>query len=361
MMMTFPKGAYNLLKLQFMAKNNPVYKNIGFDIETIKKAFYVTTKLYEIRSSPELAEILGIPKILAPFSHIKISGNEKYLINCNLVENRSTYSFKSTPGVVYPSRLLAVAPLRNGCYPELSIQSGKNIINNLTLEILTENLETPNFGDNVITYVLKVLVNQKICILHYLKMEMAKLFVSNKLVMLYKNSKTRLNIMKLCARSINDITIFFLKFLYQLGHFLLSQVRLVKGPPFLVLAFPLGPHWEAIGLVCGLLSVLTGAIAKEVSHKVTKHEQTVAICQSAVNSIKDRISKALNDNKISDEEFHNIISELDKYNEMKRDIRTNNRKNIEKNIPNEADLKKQIRLEIMKKIQAVSINHLQSK
>ena len=118
-MMTFPKGAYNLLKLQFMVKNNPVYKNIGFDIETIKKAFYVTTKLYEIRSSPELAEILGIPKILAPFSHIKISGNEKYLINCNLVGNRSSYSFKSTPGVVYPSRLLAVAPLRNGCYPEL--------------------------------------------------------------------------------------------------------------------------------------------------------------------------------------------------------------------------------------------------
>ena len=80
-----------------------------------------------------------------------------------------------------------------------------------------------------------------------------------------------------------------------------------------------------------------------------------------MNSIKDRISKALNDNKISDDEFHNIISELDKYNEMKRDIRTKNRKDIQKNIPNEADLKKQIRLEIMKKLQAVSINHLESK
>ena len=359
MMMTFPKGAYNLLKLQFMAKNNPVYKNIGFDIETIKKAFYVTTKLYEIRSSPELAEILGIPKILAPFSHIKISGNEKYLINCNLVENRSSYSFKSTPGVVYPSRLLAVAPLRNGCYPELSIQSGKNIINNLTLEILTENLETPNFGDNEITYVLKVLVNQKICILHYLKMEMAKLFVSNKLVMLYKNSKTRLNIMKLCARSINDITIFFSKVSVSAGT--LSFISSASGVGTALSGVGLPAGASPIGLVCGLLSVLTGAIAREVSHKVTKHEQTVAICQSEVNSIKDRISKALNDNKISDEEFHNIISELDKYNEMKRDIRTNNRKNIEKNIPNEADLKKQIRLEIMKKIQAVSINHLESK
>ena len=68
-----------------------------------------------------------------------------------------------------------------------------------------------------------------------------------------------------------------------------------------------------------------------------------------MNSIKDRISKALNDNKISDEEFHNIISELDKYNEMKQDIRNKNRRDFEKNIPNEADLKKQIRLKIMKK------------
>ena len=58
-----------------------------------------------------------------------------------------------------------------------------------------------------------------------------------------------------------------------------------------------------------------------------------------MNSIKDRISKALNNNKISDEEFHNIISELDKYNEMKRDIRNKNRRDFEKNIPNEAELK----------------------
>ena len=113
----------------------------------------------------------------------------------------------------------------------------------------------------------------------------------------------------------------------------------------------------AIGLICGILSVFTGAVAKKVSHKINKHEQTVAICQSKVNSIKDRISKALNDNKISDE-FHNIISEVDKYNEMKRDIRNST---IEKNIPNEVALKKKIRLEMMKKLQAVSINHLESK
>ena len=44
-MMTFPKGAYNLLKLQFMVNNNPVYKNIGFDIETIKKGILCYNKI----------------------------------------------------------------------------------------------------------------------------------------------------------------------------------------------------------------------------------------------------------------------------------------------------------------------------
>ena len=129
------------------------------------------------------------------------------------------------------------------------------------------------------------------------------------------------------------------------------------GTALSVVGLPAGASLGAIGLICGILSVLTGAVAKKVSNKINKHEQTVAICQSKVNSIKDRISKALNDNKISDEEFH-IISELDKYNEMKRDIRNST---IQKNIPNEADLKKQIRLEMMKKLQAVSINHLESK
>ena len=119
-----------------MIRNDPAYKNIYFDIETIKKTFYVTTKLYEVRSLPELAETLGIPETLPPFSYIKISGNKKYLINCNLVEANSSYSFIVSPGTVYPSRLLTVAPSRNGCYPDqLSIEFGKYLTNNLTLEI----------------------------------------------------------------------------------------------------------------------------------------------------------------------------------------------------------------------------------
>ena len=49
---------------------------------------------------------------------------------------------------------------------------------------------------------------------------------------------------------------------------------------------------------------------KNVSRKVTKHEKTVSVCESKINSLKDRISKALADDRISNEEFENILAEM---------------------------------------------------
>ena len=152
-LMGLPKGVYNIYKLRYEINNNRLTENIGLNIETINNNVYIETKSNTIKVSRKLTEILNIPKTLPPFSHIKISGDEKYLINSNLVENRSSYSFGVS---VYPSNLLAIVPSRVGRYPELTIQSVNKIIHNLTLEILTENLETPEFGDKEIIYILKV-------------------------------------------------------------------------------------------------------------------------------------------------------------------------------------------------------------
>ena len=153
----FPRGDdYNIPKLQHMIKNNPLAENLSFIIGSNNNNINIETKSNAIKVSPELAEILNIPKTPPPFSHIKISGDEKYLINCNLVEANSSYSFMVSSGDVYPSNLLAIVPSRDGSYPELTIQSVNKMINNITLEILTENLETPDFGDKEIIYILKV-------------------------------------------------------------------------------------------------------------------------------------------------------------------------------------------------------------
>ena len=104
-----------------------------------------------------------------------------------------------------------------------------------------------------------------------------------------------------------------------------------------------------VGGVCALTSVATASLAKAISNKVSKHEKTVSVCQAKINTIKDVVSKALTDNKISHEEFVLIKSEYEKYYEMKRSIREKNRTPT---LP-QVDVKKmeeEIRAEILKKL-----------
>ena len=161
-LMGFPKGVYKIYKLRYEINNSRLTENIGLNIETNNNDVYIETESNTIKVSQKMAEILNISKTLPSFSHIKISRDEKYLINCNLVENRSSYASQreqsslSFEASVYPSNLLAIVPSRDGRYPELTIQSVNKIINNLTLEILTENLETPEFANKEIIYISKV-------------------------------------------------------------------------------------------------------------------------------------------------------------------------------------------------------------
>ena len=93
------------------------------------------------------------------------------------------------------------------------------------------------------------------------------------------------------------------------------------GTAFSGVGLPLSASLGGLGLICGVASVIAGEAGKKVSRKVTKHEKTVSVCESKINSLKDRISKALADDRLSDEEFNNILAEMEKYHEMKKDIR----------------------------------------
>ena len=95
------------------------------------------------------------------------------------------------------------------------------------------------------------------------------------------------------------------------------------GTAFSGVGLPLAASLGGLGLICGVVSVIAGEAGKKVSRKVTKHEKTVSVYESKINSLKDRISKALADDMLSDEEFENILAEMGKYHEMKKDIRHN--------------------------------------
>ena len=125
------------------------------------------------------------------------------------------------------------------------------------------------------------------------------------------------------------------------------------GTAFSGVGLPLAASLGGLGLICGVVSVITGEAGKKVSRKVTKHEKTVSVCESKINSLKDRISKALVDDMLSDEEFNNILAEMEKYHEMKKDIRNKFQKNKVKKTADSTEarqLRRQIHAEILKKL-----------
>ena len=116
---------------------------------------------------------------------------------------------------------------------------------------------------------------------------------------------------------------------------------------------PVSVALGAVGGVCALTSVVTASLAKIISKKVSKHEKTVSVCQAKINTVKDVVSKALMDNRVSHEEFVLIKKEYEKYHEMKRSIREKNKDQPPSPPLPQVDVKKMeedIRAEILKKL-----------
>ena len=151
-------GKYNARRLQQVLNDNSLNEELDLEISITDKAAYLTTQSKEVLVSGELTKNFDIPHRLKPFSVVKISGDEKYFVYCDLVENNnSLLSNENNSGRIMPSKLLAVAPKsESGVYPELLIPADKRVINNITLRIENEKFEVPDFNDEVIIYVLKI-------------------------------------------------------------------------------------------------------------------------------------------------------------------------------------------------------------
>ena len=83
---------------------------------------------------------------------------------------------------------------------------------------------------------------------------------------------------------------------------------------------------QAGEIACGLLGAGGRFICRKLEAKARKHDQIRVLAVAKLNSIADRISAALTDDKISEEEFRLILSEVDKYNQMKAEIRRGRQK-----------------------------------
>ena len=151
-------GKYNARRLKQVLNGDPLKAELGLEIKITDDAAYLTTQSKEIIVSGELTKNFNIPRELKRYSAVKISGDEKYFVYCDLVEeNNSLLSGENNSARIMPSQLLAVAPKgESGVYPELLIPAEKRVINNITLRIENEKFEAPDFNDEEIIYFLKI-------------------------------------------------------------------------------------------------------------------------------------------------------------------------------------------------------------
>ena len=88
-----------------------------------------------------------------------------------------------------------------------------------------------------------------------------------------------------------------------------------------IIAAPVAIGLQAGAIVGGLLGAGGKFVGQRLQAKAMKHDLIRGMAESKLNTIADRISVALNDDIITEEKFRLILSEVDKYKQIKTDIR----------------------------------------
>ena len=144
-LLSLSKGNYSL-KMLIAAIN---YNDSGVEIQPSLEGYHLITKNENITFSKELSEILGLPTKSLPAKKVfPISWpSHKYNVYCNIEASNSVLGqIITTTGKVAPTNLLAIVPSKSGRYPSIPIQAENHPINYLTLSILDENGNKPNFN-----------------------------------------------------------------------------------------------------------------------------------------------------------------------------------------------------------------------
>ena len=88
-----------------------------------------------------------------------------------------------------------------------------------------------------------------------------------------------------------------------------------------IIAAPVAIGLQAGAIVCEMLGAGGKLVGRRLQANARKHDLIRGLAESKLNTTADHISVALNDDKITEEEFRLILSEVDKYIQMKTEIR----------------------------------------
>ena len=73
--------------------------------------------------------------------------------------------------------------------------------------------------------------------------------------------------------------------------------------------------------ICGGLGMCVKLIRRKLTIKTKKHSNIKTIAESKINSVKDIVSKSLQDGDISDIEFKMVLNEMENYSTLKKEIK----------------------------------------
>ena len=79
-------------------------------------------------------------------------------------------------------------------------------------------------------------------------------------------------------------------------------------------------------VVCGILGATGKSIGRRLAVKAKKHNDVRILAECKLNTIAGRVSSALMDGRVSDEEFCLIVDEVNKYSLLKSEIRARAKK-----------------------------------
>ena len=128
-----------------------------------------------------------------------------------------------------------------------------------------------------------------------------------------------------------------------------SDVATSLTGPGIIVGAPLG---GIAALVWAAFAALAET-SKKLGHRVTRHEKIYSLAVSKRASIQALVSKAWNDNSITDREFQLMNSELEQYFKLKESVSTNKSHRPPNEQPHDLEKvkKKKIRSEVCKELQ----------
>ena len=89
---------------------------------------------------------------------------------------------------------------------------------------------------------------------------------------------------------------------------------------------PVGVALESVAVASGIVKIVGRIVNKRLGKKAEKHDRIRQTADTTLRTQSDIVSKALRDGEINETEYVQVVDEMDRYNEIKEEIRKETRK-----------------------------------